>query len=443
MSTNLLNPADRRTYPARWPRMRGKQLFQEIDERSQTGDEELLSVSHITGITPRSQKNVTMFEAESLVGYKKCKVGDIAANTMWTWQGAIGVSRYDGVVSPAYNVYRQKAGFYHPRYLDLLLRESKLVDVYHSLSTGVRASRLRLYPDVFLTIDFPVPPRDEQEQIVRFLDWKIEAINQLIHIYQAEIEKVEVMRQKKINETVTHGLLPSHQKRSATIWWDMECPSHWELQRARREFIFRKGLNITKNDLRQSGIPVISYGQVHAKENQGMGLTENLIRYVSSVYLETNKSSLVEKGDFVFADTSEDFAGCGNCAYIDCDGKIFAGYHTIIAHPVHANKNRYFAYLFQSSTWRYQIRKRVNGVKVYSITQDILKDAFVLVPPLNEQAQIVEYLDEVCGKIERFKHHTREKIEKLKSLKKSMISDVVTGKLDVRNIKIPAHAKEV
>lgn len=190
MSTNLLNPADRRTYPARWPRMRGKRLFQEVDERSQTGDEELLSVSHITGITPRSQKNVTMFEAESLVGYKKCKVGDIAANTMWTWQGAIGVSRYDGVVSPAYNVYRQKAGFYHPGYLDLLLRESKLVDVYHSLSTGVRASRLRLYPDVFLTIDFPVPPRDEQEQIVRFLDWKIGAIDYLLSIKEETLALV-------------------------------------------------------------------------------------------------------------------------------------------------------------------------------------------------------------------------------------------------------------
>ena len=153
MSTNLFNPADKRSYPARWPLVRGKQLFQEIDERSKDGKEELLSVSHITGITPRSQKNVTMFQAKSLVGYKLCKIGDIAANTMWTWQGAIGVSKYAGVVSPAYNVYRQKSGVFNPRYLDMLLRERQLVDVYHSLSTGIRPSRLRLYPDVFLTIN--------------------------------------------------------------------------------------------------------------------------------------------------------------------------------------------------------------------------------------------------------------------------------------------------
>ena len=146
MSTNLFNPSDHRNYSSRWPLYRGKQLFHVIDERSQEGIEDLLSVSHITGITPRNQKNVTMFQAESLVGYKLCQIGDIVANTMWTWQGAIGVSNYMGVVSPSYNVYRQNRDIYHPRFLDMLLREQNLIDVYHSLSTGIRPSRLRLYP---------------------------------------------------------------------------------------------------------------------------------------------------------------------------------------------------------------------------------------------------------------------------------------------------------
>ena len=94
MSTNVFNPADKRDYPDRWELHRGKELFNEVDYRCTSDDEELLSVSHITGITPRSQKNVTMFKSESLVGYKICEVGDIVANTMWTWQGAIGVSQY-------------------------------------------------------------------------------------------------------------------------------------------------------------------------------------------------------------------------------------------------------------------------------------------------------------------------------------------------------------
>ena len=121
MITNFHNPSDKRIYTERWPVMRGKKLFRVMDERSTEGTEELLSVSHITGITPRTQKNVTMFKSESLVGYKICEKGDIAANTMWTWQGAIGVSEHSGVVSPAYIVYRQRDNYYHPRCLDMML----------------------------------------------------------------------------------------------------------------------------------------------------------------------------------------------------------------------------------------------------------------------------------------------------------------------------------
>lgn len=180
MITNYHNPSDKRIYPERWKLGSGKELFAVVDSRSTDGSEELLSVSHITGITPRSQKNVTMFKSESLVGYKKCAVGDIAANTMWTWQGAIGVSEYNGVVSPAYNVYRQRNDYYNPRYLDMLLREKQLVDVYHSISTGIRPSRLRLYPEPFLTIKFPIPPREEQDKIVKYLNWQLSKVNKLI-----------------------------------------------------------------------------------------------------------------------------------------------------------------------------------------------------------------------------------------------------------------------
>ena len=439
MSTNLFNPADKRSYPARWPLIRGKQLFQEIDERSKDGKEELLSVSHITGITPRSQKNVTMFQAESLVGYKLCKIGDIAANTMWTWQGAIGVSKYAGVVSPAYNVYRQKSDIFNPRYLDMLLRERRLVDVYHSLSTGIRPSRLRLYPDVFLTIQLPVPPREEQDQIVRFLDWKVSSINKLISNYRHQIALLDEMKQRRIDEMAVKGMRKGSLVHNDDIRWDIDYPEHWQIQRIRESFSFRKGLSITKANLEETGIAVISYGQVHSKKNSGVGLNEELIRYVNESYLTTNQSCLVEKGDFIFADTSEDVTGCGNCAYIDWDDTIFAGYHSIIAHPDGSTNNKYLAYLFKSPTWRYQIRKKVNGVKVYSITQKMLKDAFILIPPVNEQKEIVHYLDEVCAKIDAAILKMEEKVSDLQDLKIRLVADIVTGKIDVRGIEIPEY----
>lgn len=439
MSTNIFNPVDKRKYPSRWLLYRGKQLFRVIDERSNKGTEELLSVSHITGITPRSQKNVTMFKSESLIGYKLCQIGDIAANTMWTWQGAIGVSKYYGVVSPAYNVYRQKKEYFNPEYLDLLLREHQLVDVYHSLSTGIRPSRLRLYPDVFLTIDFPVPPRDEQDQIVRFLDWKISEINKLIGIRKKEIQELEELKAHAIDKTVIHGLHGSAETHNNDIRWDIDYPSTWKLERLRNLFTFRKGLSITKANLEPTGIPVISYGQVHSKKNSMVGLNDELFKYVNPSYLKTDPSSLVGKGDFIFADTSEDLDGSGNCAYIDRDLKIFAGYHSVIAHPKGSTNNKYFAYLFKSPTWRYQIRKKVNAVKVYSITQQILKDVFLLIPSQDEQQKIVQYLDSTCSKIDSLIESTHKKIAELTEMKSVIISDVVTGKIDVRNVTVPEY----
>lgn len=192
-----------RIVPVDWEMVRGKGLFVETNTRSTTGEEELLTVSQYTGVTPRSQKNVNMFEAESLEGYKICKVGDIAANTMWLWAGAIGVSEYEGVISPSYNLYRQSGENYNPKYLDYLLRCTPLVQCYESMSTGIRASRLRLYPQQFLSIKFPVPPMAEQVEIVVYLDKKCAEMDALIARKTALLTEMESYKKSVIYEYVT------------------------------------------------------------------------------------------------------------------------------------------------------------------------------------------------------------------------------------------------
>ena len=182
---------------------KGKHLFRETNERSVSGEEELLTVSHITGITPRSQKNVNMFLAVSLCDYKICHIHDIAANTMWMWQGAVGVSGFYGVVSPSYNTYRQISNSYMPEYLDYLLRCQALIDVYVAYSTGITKSRLRLYPEQFLSIVFPVPPLVEQEKMTAYLDSKCKKIDAVIALKQSRIEKMKQYRQTLIYECVT------------------------------------------------------------------------------------------------------------------------------------------------------------------------------------------------------------------------------------------------
>ncbi len=189
--------------PKHWRMEKGKKLLFETNYRSVDGQEELLTVSQYTGITPRSKKNVTMFQAESLVDYKICEVGDIAANTMWMWAGAVGVSRYRGIISPSYNTYRQKRNDYNSDYLDYLLRIAPLVDEYASLSTGIRASRLRLYPTKFLSINYPVPPLVEQMAIVDWLNEQLPKYDSLITEKEALIADLEAYKKSLIYELVT------------------------------------------------------------------------------------------------------------------------------------------------------------------------------------------------------------------------------------------------
>ena len=151
--------------PAHWETERARWLFRERDERSDTGEEELLSVSHLTGVTPRSEKDVSMFEAATTEGYKICFSGDLVINTLWAWMGAMGVASEDGIVSPAYNVY--EAGVHlNPSYVDALVRLPVFAQEVTRYSKGVWSSRLRLYPEGFFSVSLPVPPLSEQREIV-------------------------------------------------------------------------------------------------------------------------------------------------------------------------------------------------------------------------------------------------------------------------------------
>ena len=189
--------------PSQWDIKRGKFLFRIVNDLSKTGEEELLSVSDKTGVTPRSMKNVNMFMAESLVGYKKCKVGDICSNIMWMWHGAVGVSKYEGVISPSYGVYRQIGRYYHNDYLDLMLRLPRIVKLYSVLSTGLTESRLRLYPSDFLGIYFMVPPIEEQKKIVEYVRNMCNPLDSAIDNIEKQISLLQERKQIIINDVVT------------------------------------------------------------------------------------------------------------------------------------------------------------------------------------------------------------------------------------------------
>lgn len=212
--------------------------------------------------------------------------------------------------------------------------------------------------------------------------------------------------------------------------WITEIPKDWKVDRLKYKFSFGKGLPITKDNLEDEGIAVISYGQVHSKVNTGTNIDDELIRYVNERYLRTNVQSLVRKNDFIFADTSEDLAGCGNCVYIDKDMQLFAGYHTIILRALNED-TKYFSYLFLTDEWRKQLREKVSGVKLFSVTQKIIKEAGVIIPPIEEQKKITAYLDKKCDEIRALYRDIQSQIFSLEEYKRSVIAETVTKGLNV------------
>jgi type I restriction enzyme, S subunit len=220
--------------PAHWDEKRAKYFFREVDERSTTGNEELLSVSHITGVTPRSEKDVTMFLAESYEGYKTCQPDDLVINIMWAWMGALGVSRHQGIVSSAYGVYRQKRdSLFDSDYLNFLSRIPEYVTEYTRRSTGVHSSRLRMYTDDFFNLPLICPPIEEQKAIARYLDRKLAEIDLFIQNKQRLIQLLKEQKAALIDRAVTKGIDDGVRMKYSGIAWLGEIPAHWTMGRAK------------------------------------------------------------------------------------------------------------------------------------------------------------------------------------------------------------------
>jgi type I restriction enzyme, S subunit len=216
--------------PAHWIVDRAKAQFCEVDERSKTGDEELLSVSHKTGVTPRRFKTITMFQAESYAGYKLAQSGDLVVNTMWAWMAALGVSQHDGIVSNAYGVYRPREGAeMDGRYYDRLLRTETYRAEYVRRSTGITTSRLRLYPPKLLAMPLIQPPPEEQRRIADFLDAYTVQVHRLIAAKRRTIAALIERKQAIIEDLLSAGV----GKTAKTVHHPMigAMPTHWRVAR--------------------------------------------------------------------------------------------------------------------------------------------------------------------------------------------------------------------
>ena len=281
------------------------------------------------------------------------------------------------------------------------------------------------------TFEWEIPNEKSQRRIVAYLDEKAAAIDARVAVLEKKLAAYRRLKTSVINRAVTRGLDPKAEMKDSGVDWIGKIPAGWEARNLTQCCDFFKGLAITKADLTESGTSVISYGQIHSKLNIGTHLRPELLRHVPEAIAAADPGSRLKVGDIVFADTSEDVEGCGNCVLIDAEFPVYAGYHAIVARPDESGRSRYLSYLFNAPRWRAQIRAKVAGIKVFSITQRIFKGVSLLLPSVADANAIADYLDAECAKIDKAAGLVTREIELYRKLKRSLINEVVTGKRKV------------
>jgi type I restriction enzyme S subunit len=397
--------------PGHWQLHRAKANFREVDERSVSGDEELLSVSHKTGVTPRSQKNVTMFMAESYEGHKTCKPGDIVVNTLWAWMAALGTSKHVGIVSPAYGVYRQRHDAFDPRFLDYLLRTGTYRGEYLRSSRGITTSRLRLYPPDFLNIPFVQPPLDEQRLIVRCLDWHGAMTGKLIRAKRRLIALLNEQKQSIIHRAVTRGVDPAVNLKPSGVDWLGDAPEHWDVGHLRYFIECLDGRRIPLN-------------------GNERGAKQGIYPYWgANKVIDHLDEWLFDEPLVLLGEDGAPFFLPGRDVAFAVAGKIWVNNH---AHVLRCGKRLIPSFLSAALNCVDYVHF-IDGSTRDKLTQAAMGSIHVQVPPIDEQRAIVDYLNEETSKITAIIEKAEAELELIQEFRTRLISDAVTGQIDVRS----------
>lgn len=417
--------------PSHWESLRNKNIFTE--QKEVVGENftnyTLLSLT-LNGIVPRNMNAGGKFP-ESFDKYKIVKKGNIAfcLFDIDETPRTVGVSEYDGMLTNAYTIMSiRKINGRYIYYYYLALDNKKMLK---PLYTGLRKT---IGIDTFQSMKIPVPPRTEQDQIVRFLDWKVSEINKLIGIKLKRILNIRDYEKQVINEKVLNGLHSSDLKYSGNKW--IGCiPDNWKIIPLGKFCSFQNGIS-ESGDFFTSGTPFVGYGDVYRH-------IELPIKVNGKAQANKKQQELfsVQKDDIFFTRTSENLEEIGMAAVCShtIDKAVFSGFLIRCRQKEKYVIANYMKYYLQIPAVRNHFSSNVNIVIRASLSQNLLKTLPIVIPPENEQREIASYLDLKHTEFEKVIEITTKEIEELNELKNTLISDVVTGKIDVRNIEIPAY----
>ena len=419
--------------PVHWAIQRGKTLFHSIDTRSSTGSEELLTVSSERGVVPRSSVNVTMFKAESYIGYKLCWPGDLVINSLWAWARGLGVSRYHGIVSSAYGVYRLRPQFAgYSQYVHQLVRSTPFQWELQVRSKGIWTSRLQLTDDAFLGAPFPLPPPDEQAAIVRFLDHANRRIDRYIRAKRRLIALLNEQKQAIIHQAVTRGLDQNVRLKPSGVEWLGDIPAHWEIRRL-RTLVHRIDQGISPQAegflADDSSWGVLKAGCV----NRGIFRETEHKRLPKTVSIDP--SIVVKVGDILVSRAS------GSPQLVGSVGKVdVLNYRLVLSDKTFRPIFRDFVdvdFAVQAMNSRYyrrQVEEAISGAEGLANNMQLssLRDFQLVIPPLPEAKVIAAYLIRETRRLDTTITRTEREIALIREYRTRLVADVVTGQLDVR-----------
>lgn len=397
--------------PANWKVSLLKFSIRWKSEKGQP-DAEVLSLYRDLGVVPKNSRddnhNVTSLDTS---GYKVVDIGDFVINKMKAWQGSMAVSKYAGIVSPAYHVCEITNPDIYKEYFHHLLRNPAYIPEYLRLSTGMRTGQWDLGFDDFKNIPFIIPPYDEQIQIVKKIDRKCAEIDSVIADTQKTIEEYKTLKQSIITEAVTKGVCGERKMKDSGVEWIGEIADGFQLTK----------LKYLCTILDQYRSPIAA----DQRSQKGEILYDY---YGASGVIDKIDGYTIDDHVMLIGEDGANLRMRNLPLMYEVNGKVWINNHAHILKPTEKTD---FYFLFFALEC-IDINVYITGSAQPKLSQDNLKQIWVPTPSYSEQREIAAYIREKCTAIDTLIAAKQQLLTELESYKKSVIYEYVTGKKEVQ-----------
>lgn len=414
------------TIPDHWQVSKLRQILSPFSEKNHP-DMPLLSVVREKGVIIRnveSKEGNHNYVPDDLSNYKLVKKGQFTMNKMKAWQGSYGVSKYDGIVSPAYFVFNLKCDI-NRDFFNAAIRSKAYVNYFGQASDGIRVGQWDLSMARMKDIPLLVPPREEQDQIVRFLDWKVSNINKLINIKKKEIKAIDALKRSTVSHAITRGLTADAPMKYSGVKWLGDIPAHWKVTKLRQ-------ILHPVSEKNHPEFPLLS-----VVREQGVILRDVEDKEANHNFIPDDLSGykVVQKGQFAMNKMK---AWQGSYGVSDYTGIVSPAYFIF---DIAFENLEYFHYAIRSKVYVNFFAQASDGIRVgqWDLQMDKMKEIPFIVPPADEQIAIVKYIKQALPQYDAAIEKLTEEVAVLEEYKNKVIADAVTGKIDVRGIEIPEY----